>query len=533
MTTSAFEVAARMFEARRRRYRTPGHLAARLDPKTKSSPMLDAIDQALIELMAPDSPHDALAIYTPSQEGKSQRVSRRFAEWLLDHDPTLRIAIISYGESLALRWGRDIKMDIALNPCRSEDPEKCDRDCGGLHIKIRKDSAAAGAWETPEGGGIYCVGVGGALTGQPVHVLIIDDPVKDRAAAESETVRESTWDWWESVALLRLASPPKVVLVMTRWHEDDLGGRIESRPGPLRWRKLVMPAIAVNDDPLGRAPGEELPSVRNRPPGYFHLRQATMSSYVFSSVFQQTPTAAEGNFFRRQTFRYWRVMPSWDDGRERIDLEGQPVTLSDCWRFITMDFAASTKSSADYTVAGAWAVSPAGDLILLDRRRAQVPDHAHFTMAEELRERWRTDQVFVEANWWSQTFVSDARDKGVPVAKVMADTDKRTRAIPAAGRVHAGRVWFPAVTSGCKCGNCADGDWLDEFTAELAAFPSGTHDDQVDVVSYAARVQVADWTPARDDPRPGLSPHERAVMAAVSAATGDGHGDLDIMNVPF
>lgn len=801
---SAFEYAARMFDPKRRRYRNPGHLAKRLDTKNYSSPALDLIDQELTDLIDPAADHDALMVFLPPQEGKSQKVSRRFPEWLLDHDPSVRIAIASYGEELAVRWGRDIKQDVEHNPCHStEQHGDCEADCGGLHIPIRRDSSAAGRWETPAGGGVYCVGIGGPLTGRPVDVLeralIIDDPVKDRAAAESSKIRDSTWDWWESVALTRLApgartvliqcmtgdtpvmmgdgtgrplrdvrpgdtvatyengqlttstvrnwanqgpdsvymirmksgavvkanarhpfltvqdgaetwrrtdtlrpgslirrvtrgngaespapatspresqavtaracacpattssagqtgtvhrqSPPRIAEPLTsstatgspqlsmtgcsqsrtasalsasaptaslpigsgrsasittttpggyaacsattatllsatvtasrsstqplstygtgtdeiaevapcgtedvfdlqidrtenfvanglishntRWHQDDLAGRILSRPSPLRWKVLSIPAIAVNDDPLGRLPGEELPSVRRREPGYFRRLAATMSRYVFSGVYQQTPTAAEGNFFRRPTFRYWRDMPAWHDGRERIDLEGTAVTLADTWRFITMDFAASSRSSADFTVASCWAITNMGDLVLLDRVRARVPDHEHFALCAPLIERWGVTQVYVEQNWWSKTFVADARDHGTPVAPLLADTDKVTRAIPAAGRIHSGKVWFPAVTSGCPCGECKDGDWLDEWCDELAIFPEGTHDDQVDTLAYAARVAVAEWTPAPTPARPGFSPHERAVAAAHDSATGDGRRDLDIMNLPY
>jgi len=512
-----------MFEARRRRYANPGHLAAALDPRTNTSPALDLIDAALTSLMAADSPVNALAVFLPPQEGKSQKCSRRFPEWLLDHDSTVRVAIVSYEQDMALRWGRDIKQDVKLYPCRSVAAHgECDRACGGLHISIRQDSAAAGRWETPAGGGVYCVGVGGPLTGRPVDVLIIDDPVKDRAAAESQKIRDTTWDWWESVALTRLAPNARVVLIQTRWHEDDLAGRIFSRPSPLEWRKLVIPAIAEDDDPLGRSPGEELPSVRQRVAGYFRRLKATMSAYVFSGVYQQSPTAPEGNFFRRQTFRYWREQASWQDGRERIDLEGMPVTLADCWRFITMDFAASTRSSADYTVASCWAIDMSGNLILLDRARARIPDHEHFAMCDPLRRRWAAEQVYVEANWWSSTFVQDALDRGVPVAPIRADTDKVTRAIPAAGRVHSGKVWFPAQA-----------EWLDEWCDELAIFPQGAHDDQVDTLSYAARIVAHEWTPAATQPRQGVSTWEAAVNAAAHSATGDGHGDLDIMGVPY
>jgi predicted phage terminase large subunit-like protein len=416
---------------------------------------------------------------------------------------------VSYELDLAVRWGRAVKMDVSLAGDK-------------LHIDLRRDSTAAGRWDTQAGGGMYCVGIGGPLTGRPVDIMIIDDPVKDRAAAESDRIRETTWDWWESVALSRLAPGGKVVLIQTRWHEDDLAGRIMSRPGPLRWRWLTIPAIATDDDPLDRAPGTELVSVRGRAPGYFTNRRATMSRYVFSGIYQQAPTAAEGNTFRRAAFRYWRPMEPWSDGRERITCEGMPVTLADCWRFITMDLAASVKTSADYTVASCWAMTPGGDLILLDRARGRVEEHDHFAMAEPLISRWGVTQVYVESGWWAKTLIKDAINAGIPVAPLVADADKFTRAIPAAGRVHSGRVWFPAQVP-----------WLDEWCDELAAFPNGTHDDQVDTLAYAARVVSAEYMPPPPPGRPGVHPSDRAIAEAYRASTGDGHeGDLDLMNIP-
>jgi predicted phage terminase large subunit-like protein len=519
-TATAADTRAELFEliARRkdppaphvRKYPSPLSMARALDPRTRTSLALEAIDSALVELADRTTPEDALLVALPPQEGKSQLAARAFPKWVLEDDPTQREGIVSYELDVALRWGRDIKRDVEM---------------GGLDIDIRHDSAAAGRWETPQGGGIYCVGIGGPLTGRPIDVLIIDDPIKDRKAAESEVIREATWDWWESVALTRLAPGARVVLIQTRWHEDDLAGRILSRPSPLKWRVLTIPAIALPGDPLGRAAGEELASVRGRAPGYFANLRATMSPYVWAGVYQQTPTAAEGNFFRRATFRYWRPGKMWPDGRERIDCEGQPVTLADCWRFATIDVAASTKTTADWTVVAAWAVSQAGDLILLDRARARVEDHDQFSMLEPLRTRWGIDTCYIEKSWFSKTLVRDAQDAGVPVAPLVADTDKITRAVPAAGRVHAGRVWFPALAP-----------WLDEWTNELASFPAGAHDDQVDVLAYAARVITAEWTPPRLPPREALTPHERAVAMAAESATGhagNGRGDLDIMNLDY
>jgi predicted phage terminase large subunit-like protein len=504
---SPFKWAARQFEPRSRRYPSPLALGRHLDPKSGTTAALNLIDQALVDLVDGHGPDNALMVSIPPQEAKSTTIARRFPEWLLDYDPSLRVVIVSYELETALRWGRDIKRDIELAGA-------------DLPITIRADSTAAGRWETPQAGGVYCCGVGGALSGRAANVMVIDDPVRDRADAESARMRDRAWDWWESVALTRLAPGAKVVLVMTRWNEDDLAGRILARPSALKWRVLKIPAIAEEGDVLGRQPGEELVSVRGREPGHFLNLRATMSPYAFSSIYQQSPTAAEGNFFRRASFRYWRLVDQHPDGREHLDLEGRTVTLADCWRFGTVDVAASTKTSADYTVISMWAVTPEGDLILLDRARAQVAQHDHFALAEPLFERYGQCQLFVERHFFATTLIADAQAAGVPIAEVAADTDKVTRAIPAAARVHSGRVWFPAAA-----------EWLDTWTSELAEFPTGSHDDQVDTLSYAARVQTAEWTPPSTPPRRGVDPHERAITLAAGSAIGS--GEIDLMNVPY
>ena len=531
--TDLLEWGARYFEARERRWARPGDLARALDPDTADSLPLRVIDGELVKLADHQVDADALAIFMSPQEGKSQRVSRRFPEWLLAHDPSLRIAIVSYEGEIAVRWGRQIKRDIAhANPAI-------------MDIRIMADSSAAGRWDTPEGGGLVCTGIGGAFAGRPADVIIIDDPCKDREAAESEVLRERAWEWWESVAIPRLGTGGIVCLMMTRWHEDDLAGRILSRPSPLRWRVLSMPAIAETRDPLGRPPGEEFPSVRGRRPGYFANLKASMTPYVFAGLYQQNPVAAVGNFFRRTAFRYWRPVAG-EVAPDRalqagflagawLQLEDRRVDLADpaVWKFATADVAASTKTSADWTVVSVWAITRDADLVLLDRRRQRVEMGDHFAMASPLRERWHYDVLYVEKQWWSKTLVADATSAGVPVAEVVADKDKVTRAVPAAGRLHAGRVWFPATTSGCMCGEC-DGAWLAEWENELAAFDRGAHDDQVDTFSYAARIAAAHWTPPPPPSRPAPPARELdAIASAHAAATGNGDRAPDLMNMPL
>ncbi|MER7500454.1 phage terminase large subunit [Nonomuraea pusilla] len=515
MTTrlSPWEVAARHFQVKPRPWPTPGAMAAALDRTHRQTAMLDLIDAELVALFD-GSQHDRLMVFCPPQEGKSQKISRRTPAWLLAHDPTLRIAIVSYADNKAERWGRQIRRDILAHP--------------ELGITLRQDSRAAGRWETEQGGGLICVGIAGGITGEPVDVLLIDDPVRGRAEAESATYRAAAWDWWESNGSTRLSSRPKVVLMMTRWNEDDLAGRLEIRE-PGQWRILRIPAIAGPKDPLGRAEGEELASVQRRKPGYFRKLRETRSAYVWNSIYQQTPTAADGNLFKRTDFRYWHQMPA-DRARhdvlagQRVDLAGRTVMLADCWRFITIDLAASKRTSADFTVASAWAISPDGDLVLLDRNRGRLEEAEHWDHVRPLQQRWHADTVFIEQSFISTTLAVDATAAGIPVQPLVAETDKVTRAIPATNRVRQGRVWFPAHV-----------DWLDEWCDELASFPSAAHDDQVDTLSYAARVVSAHWLPMETadqvDARRAAADDSSTIEQAYAAATGG--GDLDLMSINY
>ena len=223
---SPWEYAARHFQPKVRKWASPGAMATALDRNHRQTAMLDLIDRELVELFDGDR-YDRLMVFCPPQEGKSQKISRRTPAWLLSHDPTLRIAIVSYAANKAERWGRQIRRDILAHP--------------ELDITLRQDSRAAGRWETEQGGQLVCVGIAGGITGEPVDVLIVDDPVEGRAEAESQTYRDRDWDWWESNGSTRLSSRARVIVMMTRWHEDDLAGRLETRE-PGDWRIVRIPA---------------------------------------------------------------------------------------------------------------------------------------------------------------------------------------------------------------------------------------------------------------------------------------------------
>jgi predicted phage terminase large subunit-like protein len=502
----------------RRRYPTPGALAQALQPSTRQTPALDAIDAALVDLA--DAPDDRgrQMIFVPPQEGKSTRASCWFPLWLLAQDPTLRIAIISYSLARAVRWGRWIRRMITSHP--------------ELGIELQSDSRAVDNFETTAGGRVICVGMGGGITGEPVDVEVVDDPLRGRAEAESPTYREAAKDWWESNGSTRLSSRGRVVLMLTRWHSDDLAGwLLKAEPGA--WKVLRIPAVREPGTPPVRgadgasvyAPNGELISVQNRRPGYYLELKHRRSLYVWNSIFQQTPVAAEGNLFRREDFRYWQPMQP-DRGRHdatggrQIEIDGVRHYLGDCTRFITMDLAASKKTSADWTVASVWAITMGGLLVLLDRERARIEETDHWSLVKPLVRLWAAPTVYVEKGFIGSTMVIDATRAGVHIEPVTPDTDKVTRALPATHRIKAHTVWFPARA-----------EWLDEWCDELAGFPTAEHDDQVDTLAYAARVASAHWMPPLDitvqrDHASALAV-EAPLQRAYEAATGI-PGTLDL-----
>jgi len=503
----------------KRRWPTPGALARTLDPATIQTPALRLIDDELVRLVDTDA-IDKLIISMPPQEGKSVRVSYRFPQWLLEHDPDLRIAIVSYTDEMARRHGAEIKRDVErFNGVDSPID---------LGIRLRQDSRAAGRWNIRDHkGSVYCVGLGGSLTGKPVDILIIDDPIKNLEEAHSELYRKRLKNFWQAVAIPRMSPTTKVVIIQTRWHEDDLAGWLQvNEPG--QWRVVTIPAQAEShDDPLGRKPGEFMVSARGRRK-WTQIRQ-NVGSYVWSALYQGAPRPAAGGLFKRAYMRYWSSLPP-DVSRHgqlhgaRVDLGGRIVYLDDCWRFCTVDLAASTKTSADWTVCGVWALSLDGDLILLDGDRKRIQEEQHWKLIRPLKEKWSADVVYVESRMFGTTMVYEAGKSGILVKELKADTDKVTRALPATVRAENGRLWLPTV--GHMPPDCDVKIWVNE----LISFPNASHDDCVDVVAYAARVDATELLSQAD--RQSLTSGQRNgqskrddIRDAFESATGvDGNG---------
>jgi predicted phage terminase large subunit-like protein len=465
---------------RLRRWASPLDMAADLDKTIVRTPALNLINEALVQVA--NGTEDRLIISVPPQEGKSTTVSRWFPEWLLaDVDPDIRIISISYSDEIARRWGADVKRDF--------ETFNGDEGSTDLGIRLRADSRAAGRWQVENHrGGMFCAGVAGSITGRPADLILLDDPIKDLEQAQSATYRERFHRFWQAVAVPRLGPGARVALVQTRWHEEDAAGWLLQHEGNRddggRWRVINIPAQCEDEatDPLGRRRGEYMVSARgNRD---WDAVKKSVGSYVWAALYQGRPAPAEGGLFKRIHWRYHSIVGN------RIHLGGREFDLRDCWRFATVDLAASTRTSADYTVIAAWARTVSGDLVLLDLVRARIGEEQHFAQARPLVQRWQLDTVFIEASQYGTTLVREATNDHVPISPVQAEQDKFSRALPYSAWVSSGRVWLPG----------GNPHWLTDFLNEHASFPAAAHDDTIDVGSLAVRVAVTKWQPTQAAP---------------------------------
>lgn len=229
-----------------------------------------------------------LMIFTPPRHTKSEMVSKKFPAWYIGRNPKKQIITASYAASLAQGFGRDVRNMILSRKFHNVFPG----------VDLSEDSSAKGHWHTNQGGVYVAVGVDGGLTGKGGNVCIIDDPVKDRKEAESPVVRQSTWDWYTSVLRTRLMPGAAIILVMTRWHPDDLSGRLieAMHTGGEQWDVVNLPAVACSpDDPLGRDIGEALwPKWFPRPA--LDSIKSVIGEREWNSLYQQNPTEG-GEFF--------------------------------------------------------------------------------------------------------------------------------------------------------------------------------------------------------------------------------------------
>jgi len=504
-----WEAAARLFEPAAARFAGPLDVLLAVMPGAVETPALRLISDELVARyeasLTEDNPQ-FLAVSMGPQEGKSTLISFAYPLWLLMQNPDLRIMLISYEQHQAVTWGEMVRDAILANSGQD----------GGLDLglRLRPTSAAKDRWFLAgHRGGMVCMGIEGPITGKPGDVVLGDDLVKDRKQAMSAAFKKTWRLKWGTAVRPRLGPRAYAVLAHTRWGEDDPIGQQLAEHGD-RWRYVNIPAQAGERDPLGRAPGEWLVSARGRTPEQWEQARRDVGEHDFAALWQGEPMPAAGGLFKRAHLRYWTATN--DPWTVRLP-GGREENVRYGWRFATVDLAASTRSSADWTVAAVWSITPTGELLLLDLARARVDPEEHWDLVRGLVERWQA-KLFVEASQFGTDLVYTAGREGAALEKLEADTDKYTRAVPAARRIRQGTVFFPAAAA-----------WLPDLVDELLLFPGGAHDDQVDVVAYASRVMSEVWWPGLLAPPADLQT-PRARRAEVGQAGTDA---FDPMGVQF
>lgn len=453
-----------------RQWATPGELAAAIDPSTVQTPALDVIDEAIV--WAYTTRGARLIISIGPQEGKSTRVTKIGSLWALTRDPETRIGIASYAQPLAEGFGRDIRNWITT---RNGDEGTLD-----LGLEIAPDYGSAKRWQIDgHRGGIVCVGIGSGFTGRAAEALVIDDPFADMEQAQSAYYRERVWSWWQSVALPRLAPDAPVILIMTRWHEDDIAGRLQKGEDSHRWRVVNIPALADHkpdegqSDPLGRQPGEWLRSARGRTAAQWEQIRIQSGSRVFTALYQGRPAPDQGNVWLRQWWRRYHV-PLWSQ---------HPVVpgaylVHECDEVImSWDMAFKDTKSSDFVVGQVWA-RRAADVFLLDQVHKRLSFTDTLIAFAAMVAKWpQAARKLVEDKANGSAVISTLKSKIPGLVPVNPTDSKYGRATAVAPFIEAGNAFLPAP-------GIALFD-PEPLIDEAAGFPNAAHDDQVDATSQA------------------------------------------------
>jgi predicted phage terminase large subunit-like protein len=437
-----------------------------------------------------DSGGGLLIFEAPPRHGKSELVSRRVPTWHMSEKPDRHVTLAGYGASLPeahSRWIRDTISEHGAS----------------LGVRIASDSTAADRWHTSRGGSCRAVGVGGALTGFGSHLLIIDDPISNAEEADSEVMRDKVWDWFLSVAWTRREPGATVVVMCTRWHEDDLIGRILEQPELSRIAKrLTFRAIAEDDDVLGRKPGEALWPDRYNEQTLAEIKAALPPRW-FNALYQQRPTSAEGAEIKRHWWRWYTDLPVPRAGLDMV------VASWDC-SFRDTD-------GTDYVAGTVWGIY-GSYRYLLDVVRERMDFVTTVGAVKTSFDKWRPNVTLIEAKANGDAAINTLRTIVPGIVPVEPQGGKESRIRAAAPQIEAGNVWLPN-----------NAPWANQLVEEAAAFPVGRHDDAIDstaqALNYLLHHQQEHVTnlPATDDrfvPPHLLALQQRGVLGAAHHLKG-------------
>lgn len=420
----------------------------------------DAIARALEEVIK--GAIQILILTCPPRHGKSELVSRRLPAWFIGKFPDLNGIVATYNDDFAMDFGKDVRGIVSSPQFKQVFSD----------VRLQRGGAASDRLQTTKGGQWSFVGRGGSLTGRGGHILICDDLIKDDKEAQSQAIRDQAWNWLTKVAMTRRMGKKLVILTFTRWHADDPIGRLTDPENPHYNRTLAekikiinLPAIAEDDDPLGRKPGEPLwPDGPDKFDLDFLHEQQSLDPLGFAALYQQRPSLLDGDLFKRENVRFY------EPGEEPEELRV----------YCASDHAVATGQRNDSTVLLKVGVDRQNNIYLLEcdwrKMKSDVATEAMLAMAGG---RHRPLLWWAEKGHISKSIGPFLRKRmletGVYInlREVTPAADKAQRAQSIAARVAMGKVFFPKGAT-----------WTEKAINEMMAFPNGTHDDFVDALAY-------------------------------------------------
>lgn len=390
-----------------------------------------------------------LMVFLPPGSAKSHYANVNFSAWYVGRNPRASLLVCSASSPLAEQWGRRVR-NIVAAPLYQ-------RIFG---TGLAGDNAAADRWATWHGGQYYAAGVGANIVGRRADLAILDDPVADREHADSPTERERLWNWYKWDFWTRLKPGAAVILIMTRWHDNDLAGRLltDAAAGGEPWDVLKLPALAEEGDALGRSVGEPLW------PEWFTssmFTEAQRNARSWSALYQQNPQPDSGTYFDRSWFRWF-------------DPANPPASLN---TYGASDFAV-TEGAGDSTEHGVFGMDPADNLYLIDWWHGQTAADAWIEEWLNLMARHKPLAWFGESGPIRRAIepflVKRQRERRVygRVEWIASIRDKPTRARSFQARAAMGKIYLPTGRP-----------WAERLLDQLLRFPAGTADDAVDVCS--------------------------------------------------
>lgn len=405
-----------------------------------------------------------LMIFMPPRAGKSMLVSEFFPAWYLGRNPSHYLIAATYAQELADDFGRKVRNQIADPSFQAVFPGCTLKGDSQAAKRFHVTQSVAGeAVATELDGAYFATGIGGPMSGRGSHLLLIDDAVKNREDAESAAIRQRNKDWYTSTAYTRLMPGGKIVVVMTRWHTDDLAGwLLETNPHE-NWTVLCLPAIAEVEDAIGRKPGEALW------PEAFPLEtlekiRSSIGSRDWTALYQQRPAPAEGGMCKINWFkRYAAPLDAYDQVVQSWDTASKPGELN------------------DPSCCTTWGVKTDGyDLLQVMVRRLEYPELK--SLVTKQAEDFGANAVLIEDKSSGMALLQDLRrETKLPLIGISPDKDKITRFAAVSAMIEAGKVSLPTQAA-----------WLTDYEMELMTFPNSAHDDRVDSTS-----QFLNWMRAR------------------------------------